>query len=162
MGESRELTSRHRSSLARRLAAVAAILCLTSATVALLPASSSAVTGQGGRTVAEGGRAARISRTEYGVPHIPAQDVDGLGYGYGYALAQDNGCELADHVVTLRGERSRFFGSDGEPGEGRGGRLQPRERHLLRRAAARGHRPPTALPRRAVTTSSACAAPTRA
>ena len=46
------------------------------------------------------------------------RDVDGLGYGYGYAFAQDNGCELADHVVTLRGERSRFFGSDGEPGEG--------------------------------------------
>ncbi|MFF5301648.1 penicillin acylase family protein [Streptomyces sp. NPDC013161] len=104
--------------MASRLAAVAAVPCLTSATVALLPAPSSAVTGQGGRTVAEGGHTARISRTEYGVPHIPAQDVDGLGYGHGYAFAQDNECELADHVVTLRGERIRFFESDGEPGEG--------------------------------------------
>ena len=120
MGEPRELTKRHRRSLASRLAAVAAVLCLTSATVALLPASSSALTGSapGGKTVAEGGHTVRISRTEYGVPHILAQDFDGLGYGYGYAFAQDNVCELADHVVTLRGERSRFFGSGGEPGEG--------------------------------------------
>ncbi|MFI6460827.1 penicillin acylase family protein [Streptomyces sp. NPDC050538] len=101
-----------------RLAAVAATLCLASATVAALPASSSAVTGQGGETVAEGGHTVRISRTEYGVPHILAQDFDGLGYGYGYAFAQDNVCELADHVVTLRGERSRFFGPDGESGQG--------------------------------------------
>ncbi|MEW1640632.1 penicillin acylase family protein [Streptomyces sp. NPDC091219] len=101
-----------------RLAAVAAVLCLASATVALLPASSSAVTGQSGETVAEGGHTVRISRTEYGVPHILARDFDGLGYGYGYAFAQDNVCELADHIVTLRGERSRFFGPDGEPGEG--------------------------------------------
>ncbi|MFI5880039.1 penicillin acylase family protein [Streptomyces sp. NPDC051554] len=100
------------------MTAFAAVLCLTSATVALLPASSSAVTGQGGETVAEGGHSVRISRTEYGVPHILAQDFDGLGYGYGYAFAQDNVCELADHVVTLRGERSRFFGPGGEPGEG--------------------------------------------
>lgn len=101
------------------MAAVAAVLCLTSATVALLPASSSAVTGSAsdGKTVAEGGHTVRISRTEYGVPHILARDFDGLGYGYGYAFAQDNVCELADHVVTLRGERSRFFGPDGEPGE---------------------------------------------
>ena len=42
-----------------------------------------------GETVADGGHTARISRTEYGVPHILAQDFDGLGYGYGYAFAQD-------------------------------------------------------------------------
>ncbi|MBK3576634.1 penicillin acylase family protein [Streptomyces sp. MBT65] len=102
------------------MAAVAAVLCLTSATVALLPASSSAATGPGGETLAKGGHTVRISRTEYGVPHILAQDFDGLGYGYGYAFAQDNVCELADHVVTLRGERSRFFGADGQSGEGEG------------------------------------------
>lgn len=117
MGEPRELTKCHRRSLAGRLTAFAAVLCLTSATVALLPTPSSAATGPGGTTVAEGGHTVRISRTEYGVPHILAQDFDGLGYGYGYAFAQDNVCELADHVVTLRGERSRYFGPDGEPGE---------------------------------------------
>ncbi|MFD7472815.1 penicillin acylase family protein [Streptomyces sp. NPDC059837] len=118
MGEPRALTKRQRHSLSGRLAAVAAALCLTSATVALLPAPSSAATGPGGETVAEGGHTARISRTEYGIPHILARDFGGLGYGYGYAFAQDNVCELADQVVTLRGERSRFFGPDGESGEG--------------------------------------------
>ncbi|MEU9189005.1 penicillin acylase family protein [Streptomyces sp. NPDC048484] len=90
--------------------------------MALQPVPSSAATGTGtgtGERVAEGGRTAHISRTEYGIPHIRARDFDGLGYGYGYAFAQDNVCELADQVVTLRGERSRFFGADGdEPGEG--------------------------------------------
>ncbi|MGQ4477743.1 penicillin acylase family protein [Streptomyces sp. SAS_276] len=118
MGEPRELTKRQRRSVVRRLAAAAATLCLASATVATLPATSSAVTGQGGETVTEAGHTVRISRTEYGVPHILAQDFDGLGYGYGYAFAQDNLCELADHIVTLRGERSRFFGPDGQSGEG--------------------------------------------
>jgi acyl-homoserine-lactone acylase len=94
------------------LAALSAALCLTAGALALLPASSSAA------TLNEDGHSVRISRTEYGVPHILAQDFDGLGYGYGYAFAQDNVCELADHVVTLRGERSRFFGPDGESGEG--------------------------------------------
>ncbi|MET7898909.1 penicillin acylase family protein [Streptomyces mirabilis] len=118
MGEPRTLAKRHKRSLTGRLAAVAAALCLTSATVALLPAPSSAATGPGGETVAEGGHTARISRTEYGIPHILARDFDGLGYGYGYAFAQDNVCELADQVVTLRGERSQFLGPDGESGEG--------------------------------------------
>lgn len=118
MGESRTLTRRQKSSLTGRLAVIAAALCLTSATVALLPAPSSAATGQEGRTVTEDGHTAQIRRTEYGIPHILAGDFDGLGYGYGYAFAQDNVCELADQIVTLRGERSRFFGPDGDSGEG--------------------------------------------
>jgi acyl-homoserine-lactone acylase len=118
MDEPRELTKRHRGLLSSRLAAVVAALCLAAATVALLPAPSSAAAGPGGETLGEGGHTVRISRTAYGVPHILAGDFDGLGYGYGYAFAQDNLCELADHVVTLRGERSRYFGSDGESGEG--------------------------------------------
>ncbi|WP_234044937.1 penicillin acylase family protein [Streptomyces adelaidensis] len=109
---------RHGSFLTGRLAALAAALCLTATSAALLPASSSAATGGGGEAVAEGGYTARISRTEYGIPHIRARDFDGLGYGYGYAFAQDNVCELADQIMTLRGERSRFLGPDGEAGEG--------------------------------------------
>ena len=56
--------------------------------------------------------AAEIRRTEYGIPHISAKDYGGLGYGYGYAFAQDNLCVMASWVVTLRGERSRYFGPD--------------------------------------------------
>jgi acyl-homoserine-lactone acylase len=53
---------------------------------------------------------AEIRRTEYGIPHVLANDHGSLGYGYGYAFAQDNLCVMADRVVTLRGERSRFLG----------------------------------------------------
>lgn len=55
----------------------------------------------------------RIERTAHGVAHISAQDFRGLGYGLAYAYAQDNACMFADSVVTVRGERSRFFGPDG-------------------------------------------------
>ncbi|MFG1822697.1 penicillin acylase family protein [Microbispora bryophytorum] len=63
---------------------------------------------------ADGGYSATIRRTEYGVPHITAEDYGGLGFGYGYAFAQDNLCTLASWVVTLRGERSRYFGPEAE------------------------------------------------
>src|SRR5262245_2746202 len=63
---------------------------------------------------------AEIRRTEYGIPHILARDYAGLGYGYGYAFAQDNLCTMADRVVTLRGERSVYFGADGDSGDALG------------------------------------------
>ena len=55
---------------------------------------------------------AQIQRTGFGVPHIRANDERGLGYGIGYAYAQDNMCLLANEVVTVSGERSRFFGPE--------------------------------------------------
>ncbi|MFF0739563.1 penicillin acylase family protein [Streptomyces sp. NPDC004111] len=117
MTRPKEVTKRQTRSLSGRLAVLVAALCVTSATVALLPAPASVAAGTGGATAAgslgEAGLSARISRTEYGVPHVEARDFGGLGYGYGFAFAQDNACELADRVVTTRGERSRFFG----PGE---------------------------------------------
>ncbi|WBQ13165.1 penicillin acylase family protein [Hyphomonadaceae bacterium BL14] len=54
---------------------------------------------------------AEILRSAYGVPHIIAADHGGLGYGLGYAAAQDNICEIADRVVTVRGERAAFLGA---------------------------------------------------
>ena len=54
--------------------------------------------------------AADIRRTSFGVPHIRASDERGLGFGIGYAYAQDNLCLLANEVVTVSGERARFFG----------------------------------------------------
>jgi acyl-homoserine-lactone acylase len=53
-----------------------------------------------------------ISRTEYGIPHISAPDMFGAGYGAGHAYAQDNACTLLNEVVTIRGERSLYFGPD--------------------------------------------------
>ena len=73
-----------------------------------------ALLGLGSTARADGsGYSAEIRRTAFGIPHIRANDFGGLGYGQGYAFAQDNLCILADHFVTLRGERSKYFGADG-------------------------------------------------
>ncbi|MDP2012542.1 MAG: acylase [Phenylobacterium sp.] len=56
---------------------------------------------------------AKISRTAYGIPHVEAADYRGIGYGQAYAFTQDNLCLLADKVVTVNGERSKYFGPDG-------------------------------------------------
>jgi len=55
---------------------------------------------------------ADIRRTQFGVPHIRAQNERGLGFGIGYAYAQDNLCLLANEIVTVNGERSRYFGPE--------------------------------------------------
>jgi len=60
---------------------------------------------------------AEIQRTSYGIPHIRARDEAGLGYGVAYAYAQDNPCPLAEHFITVRGERSRHFGPDQRAGD---------------------------------------------
>ncbi|WP_328869201.1 penicillin acylase family protein [Streptomyces sp. NBC_00287] len=59
-----------------------------------------------------GGLSAVIRYTEYGIPHIVAKDYANLGFGTGWAQAADQVCTLADGFVTVRGERSRFFGPD--------------------------------------------------
>ncbi|WP_327248255.1 acylase [Streptomyces sp. NBC_01320] len=62
-----------------------------------------------------GGLSAVIRYTEYGIPHIVAKDYADLGFGNGWAQAADQVCTLADGFVTLRGERSRYFGPDAAP-----------------------------------------------
>ncbi|WP_372351656.1 penicillin acylase family protein [Streptomyces sp. KL116D] len=62
-----------------------------------------------------GGLSATIRYTEYGIPHIVAKDYANLGFGTGWAQAADQVCTLADGFVTVRGERSRYFGADGAP-----------------------------------------------
>src|SRR5918998_3259641 len=53
---------------------------------------------------------AEIRRTTGGWAHVKANDYGSLGYGYGYAYAQDQLCELAEIVVTVNAQRSRYFG----------------------------------------------------
>ncbi|WP_085683790.1 MULTISPECIES: acylase [unclassified Pseudomonas] len=55
---------------------------------------------------------ADIRRTGFGVPHIRAENERGLGFGIGYAYAQDNLCLLANEIVTVNAERSRYFGPE--------------------------------------------------
>ncbi|MGP4952141.1 penicillin acylase family protein [Psychrobacter sp. T6-1] len=56
---------------------------------------------------------ATIQRTEFGIPHITADDYKGLGYGVGYAFAEDNFCSLAREVVVARGESMLYLGDQG-------------------------------------------------
>lgn len=72
------------------------------ATVTLLAACATAP-GSGDRT-------ATIQRTTHGIAHIGAPDVETLAYGVAYAHAQDNVCQTAQQLVTIRGERSLQFG----------------------------------------------------
>ena len=57
---------------------------------------------------------AKIQRTKFGVPHITAKNIQSLAAGFAYAFAQDNICTIANEYVTVRAERSRFFGPDKE------------------------------------------------
>jgi acyl-homoserine-lactone acylase len=58
------------------------------------------------------GLSADIRYTEYGIPHIKANDFAGLGYGYGFAAAKDNICVLADTYLTVDAQRSKYLGPD--------------------------------------------------
>ena len=84
------------SPLALRLAPLAAAV--------LLAACASPPMGMDART-------ATIQRTANGVPHITAGDPETLAYAMAYAYAQDNVCMTANQLVTVRGERSRYFGA---------------------------------------------------
>ncbi|MEV5506712.1 penicillin acylase family protein [Streptomyces orinoci] len=95
-----------------RAVVIGGLALLSGATA--LPATATAATGRTDRP-SSSGLSAVIRYTEYGIPHITAKDYAGLGFGNGWAQAADQACVLADGFVTLRGERSRWFGPDGAP-----------------------------------------------
>lgn len=82
-----------------RLPAVACVVTL----VVLSAAMTTTAHGQNSYQVT-------VRRTTAGVPHVVAQDFGSLGFGFGYVFAEDNLCLLLEEVVTVRGERSKFFG----------------------------------------------------
>ena len=55
------------------------------------------------------GYRAEIRRTEYGIPHVRADDWGSLGYGYGYAYAQDNFCVAMRAFVSAASRSTEFF-----------------------------------------------------
>lgn len=57
-------------------------------------------------------RTVQIQRGDFGVPQITAGDMEALAYGAAYAQAQESVCETADQLVTVRGERARWFGAE--------------------------------------------------
>lgn len=93
----------------RRLV-VTAVALLTAATT--LPAAAAERSGDRHERPSHGGLSAVLRYTEYGIPHIVAKDYANLGFGTGWAQAADQVCTLADGFVTVRGERSRYFGAD--------------------------------------------------
>ncbi|MCX4825409.1 penicillin acylase family protein [Streptomyces sp. NBC_01142] len=97
----------------RRLA-LTGIALLTAAAV-LPPTAAADPRDRHDRHPSGGGLSAVIRYTEHGIPHIVAKDYANLGFGTGWAQAADQVCVLADGFVTVRGERSRFFGPDAAP-----------------------------------------------
>lgn len=63
-------------------------------------------------TLPDPGESVTIQRTAHGIAHIEATDYEHLAYGIAYAHAEDNVCQTANHILTVRGERSRWFGGD--------------------------------------------------
>lgn len=61
---------------------------------------------------------AKIRRTDYGVPHIKADNLESLAFGIGYAFSEDNACMLLDIVARYNSRRSQFYGPDKVPGSG--------------------------------------------
>ncbi|MTV56357.1 hypothetical protein GM672_26900 [Massilia buxea] len=55
---------------------------------------------------------AEVTRTSHGVVHVRADDFTGIGFGLAHAYAEDNICMLADSLLTVRGERSLYFGGE--------------------------------------------------
>jgi acyl-homoserine-lactone acylase len=88
--------------------------------IALVCGTLLAGCGDGG-VVPRPGRGAELVRTSHGVVHIRADDFGGIGFGLAYAYAEDNVCMLADTLLTVRGERSRYFGGDAGPTVGKNG-----------------------------------------
>ncbi|GHG08276.1 acylase [Thalassotalea marina] len=66
----------------------------------------------------DGNLTANIRWTDYGVPHVTADNLESLAYGVGYAFAKDNICVLADQIVKYNSQRSKYFGPDMVPGSG--------------------------------------------
>jgi acyl-homoserine-lactone acylase len=76
--------------------------------VAILVGSGLAV--PAAEAAAPSGYRAVIRRTSFGVPHILADSLGNVAFGQAWAYAEDRFCDLADQVVKVRSERSRWFG----------------------------------------------------
>ncbi|GIJ21052.1 penicillin acylase family protein [Micromonospora lutea] len=87
-----------------RRIAIAAVLTISAAVLVATPGSSTTVTVQGDTYQAV------IRRTSFGVPHVLAADLGGAGFGQGWAYAEDRFCDLADQIIKIRSQRSRWFG----------------------------------------------------
>ena len=58
-----------------------------------------------------------VRRTEHGVPHIRADNMEAAGYGLGYVQIQDYGARVAMGLLHARGDMGRWFGRDSIEGD---------------------------------------------
>lgn len=96
-------TPRPRSTAIKRLAASALSLVMGVTVSGLVPTTASAAPEY----------QATVKRTTMGIAHVNAADYKGLGYGVGYSFAEDSVCTLMIDIISIRGQRSRFFGAEG-------------------------------------------------
>lgn len=54
---------------------------------------------------------AAITVTEYGIPHITANDYASLGFGEGYMAAKDHICNISFNIIAANGETSKYLGN---------------------------------------------------
>lgn len=66
-----------------------------------------------GPTVSAVERNVTVTLTEHGIPHVVAEDWNGLGYGEGYALARNDLCSIANAIATYSGRRAQRYGMAG-------------------------------------------------
>jgi len=50
-----------------------------------------------------------IRRTEYGIPHILADNERALGFGLGYAQAEDHMVTIMKLIIRARGESAKYL-----------------------------------------------------
>lgn len=55
---------------------------------------------------------AEIRRSEYGIPHVRADDWEDLGFGFGYAYAEDNYCVTMREIVFALGRSAELLGEE--------------------------------------------------
>ena len=53
-----------------------------------------------------------IRRTEYGIPHILAEDLEAMGFALGYVQSEDYGASIAVGMAASRGTLARHLGPD--------------------------------------------------
>ena len=58
-----------------------------------------------------------IRRTEHGVPHILAQDLESAFFALGYLQVEDYGARVVRALIGARGEMGRTFGPDSVSGD---------------------------------------------
>ena len=81
-----------------------------------LPIGPAAIQGPGADAAADTAAAlvqrVEIHRTEYGIPHVLADDLKAMGFGLGYVQSEDYGASIAVAMMASRGVLARHLGAE--------------------------------------------------